>query len=134
MKKLAIVCTLALALLLSAVLLIPSKAQAPALPLKQVEALQIPTKQMAKSYAKSQLVFRGYSKQDWTCLHSLWTKESNWNHKADNKSSSAFGIAQVLKETSTDYVKQINVGLRYIESRYGNACNAWNFWLRNYYY
>jgi hypothetical protein len=132
MKNLAIVLVIALGL--SVAILMPSTAQAPQPLAKQLKALQIPTKQLAKSYAKSQLEFRGYSKQDWTCLNILWTKESNWNHKADNKSSSAFGIAQVLKETSTDYVKQINVGLRYIESRYGNACNAWNFWLRNYYY
>jgi hypothetical protein len=29
---------------------------------------------------------------------------------------------------------QISNGLRYIEHRYKNPCNAWEFWKRNYWY
>jgi hypothetical protein len=101
----------------------PSEAQAP---LQSVKLLSV--KQMAKKYAKEQLSFRGYHPQDWKCLNELWTRESHWNHKADNKQSSAFGIAQKLNEKSKDYVTQINNGLRYIEHRYGSPCNAWTFW------
>jgi hypothetical protein len=39
-----------------------------------------------------------------------------------------------LGEKSTDPTKQIRNGLRYIEHRYENPCNAWEFWKRNYWY
>ena len=106
-----------------------SEAQAP-LPKKSTLPIQV----MAKEYAKQQLSFRGYASQNWTCLHSLWTKESNWNHKADNPKSSAYGIAQRLNEKSKDYVTQINNGLRYIEHRYGSPCGAWEFWIKMKWY
>ena len=95
---------------------------------------KLPIQVMAKEYAKQQLSFRGYRSHNWTCLHSLWTKESNWNHKADNPKSSAFGIAQRLNEKSKDYVTQINNGLRYIEHRYGSPCGAWEFWTKMKWY
>ena len=116
-------------LAISLTVITPSEAQAP---LQQKPKLS--TQAMAKEYAKQQLSFRGYRPQDWTCLHNLWTKESNWNHKADNPTSSAFGIAQKLNEKSKDFVTQINNGLRYIEHRYGNPCNAWDFWMKKKWY
>lgn len=68
------------------------------------------------------------------CLEMLWTKESHWNHLADNPHSSAFGIAQMLGEDSRVAEVQITNGLRYIEHRYQNPCQAWSFWKRNSYY
>jgi hypothetical protein len=120
---------LMMSLAISFTVISPSVAQAP---LHQQPKLSIQA--MAKQYAKQELLFRGYRSQDWTCLHKLWTKESNWNHKADNPTSSAFGIAQKLKEKSKDYVTQIDNGLRYIEHRYGNPCNAWEFWTKKKWY
>jgi hypothetical protein len=120
---------LMMSLVISFIVMSPSAAQAP---LHQQPKLS--TQAMAKEYAKQELLFRGYHSQDWNCLHKLWTKESNWNHKADNPTSSAFGIAQKLKEKSKDYVTQINNGLRYIEHRYGNPCNAWEFWTKKKWY
>ena len=107
----------------------PSQAQAPVQSLHKIK-----TEVLAKQYAQQQLVFRGYSTRDWVCLNYLWTKESHWNHKADNKHSTAYGIAQRLGEKSKSYVTQINNGLRYIEHRYGNACNAWIFWKKKKWY
>jgi hypothetical protein len=88
-----------------------------------------------KDYAKH----TGQIEYNWNtdqhkCLVKLWGKESAWNPKADNPTSTAFGIAQMLKEDSTNGFVQISNGLRYIEHRYTNPCNAWEFWQRNNWY
>ena len=75
-----------------------------------------------------------YDEKQFSCLKRLWGKESSWNHLADNPHSTAFGIAQMLNETSKDPATQIRNGLKYISFRYTNACNAWEFWKRNYWY
>ena len=60
------------------------------------------------------------------CLDKLWTAESHWRVTARNPRSTAFGIAQVLGETSRDPLVQIRNGLHYISARYpGGACYAW---------
>jgi len=88
-----------------------------------------------KDYAyKTGLTTYGWNKQQSKCLNQLWGKESNWNPLSDNPDSTAFGIAQMLGEDSTDPTEQIRNGLRYIEHRYENPCNAWAFWKRNYWY
>ena len=61
---------------------------------------------------------------EYKCLESLWTFESNWNSKAKNKKSSAFGIPQLLKMTTTDPIKQIDLGLKYIKARHKTPCAA----------
>jgi len=67
----------------------------------------------------------GASRTEWRCLEQLWHQESRWNHKSDNPKSTAFGIAQLLNETSTDPRVQVDHGLKYIKSRYdGSACLA----------
>lgn len=79
---------------------------------------------------------------EWKCLRNLWTKESHFNPKAENKSSGAYGIAQFMPSTWGNYKVektseaklQIQYGLRYIEKRYGSACGAWNFWQDNNWY
>lgn len=76
----------------------------------------------------------GWNKYQFACLASLWGKESAWNHLADNPESTAFGIAQMLGETSKDPKVQIEKGLRYVEHRYETPCKAWAFWKRNNYY
>ena len=75
-----------------------------------------------------------YSREQFGCLAKLWGKESAWNHLADNPTSTAFGVAQMLNETSKEPATQIRNGLKYISFRYTTACNAWKFWQRNYYY
>ena len=76
----------------------------------------------------------GFSSDQFGCLDSLWTRESNWNIYADNPSSSAYGIPQALPgskmssagaDWATNPVTQIRWGLGYIQDRYGSPCGAW---------
>ncbi|CAB4175235.1 LT_GEWL domain containing protein [uncultured Caudovirales phage] len=96
----------------------------------------------AEALAFLTVYVKGWKMSEWTCLRNLWTKESHFNPKALNKSSGAYGIAQFMpstwgnyKVTKTAEAKlQIKYGLRYIDRRYGSACNAWNFWTNNNWY
>jgi hypothetical protein len=76
----------------------------------------------------------GFGADQFSCLDSLWTRESNWNVNADNPSSSAYGIPQALPgskmsssgaDWSYNPVTQITWGLGYIADRYGSPCSAW---------
>ena len=85
---------------------------------------------------------KGKSMAEWKCLNSLWQSESHFNPKALNMSSHAFGIAQFLPTTWSNYKitktpsaqLQIKYGLRYIKVRYGTACQAQNFHLAHGWY
>lgn len=76
----------------------------------------------------------GFSLDQFGCLDSLWTRESNWTVTADNPTSSAYGIPQALPgskmasagaDWATNPVTQITWGLGYIQDRYGSPCSAW---------
>lgn len=76
----------------------------------------------------------GFSSDQFGCLDSLWTRESNWTVNADNPTSSAYGIPQALPgskmstagaDWATNPVTQIRWGLGYIQDRYGSPCGAW---------
>ena len=108
---------------------VPAKAQAPTMLNMEVFALHHP-----KNYAQIMVYEKGWTKKDYACLNKIWTKESHWNYKAKNNSSSAYGIWQGLTETSKSPAVQIRNGLRYISNRYGNPCSAWNYWQRHYWY
>ena len=116
-RNLTLATTMAVAVLI--VLVPKSEAEAPV-----PDQIQI----TPKEYAQAELKHRGYLRNNWECLESLWQKESNWRPKADNPKSTAFGIAQLLGEESKDFITQIDNGLRYIEHRYGNPCSAWEAW------
>jgi hypothetical protein len=78
-------------------------------------------KALAISYAKA----LGYNKREINCLITLWTRESRLDHLADNPRSTAFGIAQLLRERSREPELQILHGIRYLGHRYGgSACRA----------
>ncbi len=83
-----------------------------------------PDKENYKIYSHLKLA----NAKEFICLERLWTKESNWNPLSKNKSSSAFGIPQLLKLKTKDPYKQIDAGLAYIAHRYETPCNAWNHW------
>lgn len=86
---------------------------------------------IAKRYAQ---VGFGWEGREWKCLLSLWTSESRFSSEADNPRSSAFGIAQLLRETSSDPRIQVLRGLKYIYFRYGSPCRAKKFHdSRNFY-
>jgi hypothetical protein len=88
-------------------------------------------KRIAKAYAASGWGWKG---REWLCLHDLWTRESRFDHYAQNPTSSAFGIAQLLGERDRRPRIQILRGLRYIESRYGSPCRAKTFQDKHGYY
>lgn len=83
-----------------------------------------------KLYAHSIVV----DAKEYRCLELLWQRESQWNHKAKSKTSSAKGIPQLLKLKTTDPYEQINLGLKYIKARYTTPCNAWAFFKSKGYY
>ncbi|QSB05870.1 hypothetical protein [Natronoglycomyces albus] len=75
----------------------------------------------------------GFDLEQFACLEKLWTKESGWNHLAEN-SIGAYGIPQSLpgskmesegSDWRTNAVTQIRWGLGYIQGRYGQPCAAW---------
>jgi hypothetical protein len=69
----------------------------------------------------------GWDASQRKCIRLLFTKESKFDHLAKNQQgSSAYGIAQMLKETSKDPAVQILNAYRYIEHRYDTPCRAWN--------
>lgn len=87
-----------------------------------------------KEIAKMLLAEFGFGSDQFSCLDSLWTRESNWRWNADNPTSSAYGIPQALPgskmasagaDWATNPVTQIRWGLGYIQGRYGTPCSAW---------
>lgn len=83
----------------------------------------------SRMYARSLV-----NKKQFKCLNELWTRESHWNHKANNPTSTAYGIPQLLKMTEKNPYRQIDLGLKYIEHRYGTPCKALRFSNRNHWY
>ena len=88
----------------------------------------------AKAIARSMMAGHGWGDSEFTCLESLWTRESNWNYQAENASSGAYGIPQALPgskmsevadDWATNPTTQITWGLNYISGRYGTPCSAW---------
>jgi pyruvate/2-oxoglutarate dehydrogenase complex dihydrolipoamide acyltransferase (E2) component len=84
--------------------------------------------------AQRLLASYGWSGQ-YSCLYSLWYRESGWNPSAENPSSGAFGIPQALPgskmasagaDWATNPATQIRWGLSYIQSVYGTPCGAWS--------
>jgi hypothetical protein len=78
---------------------------------------------------------RGWTGPQWTCLHTLWTHESQWDEHAQNPTSTAYGVAQFLDKTWAGYGPktssprlQITYGLAYIAGRYGTPCTALTKW------
>jgi hypothetical protein len=85
-----------------------------------------------RSIARSMLAARGWSGQ-WSCLDSLWTRESGWRVHASNPSG-AYGIPQALpgskmasagSDWQNNPATQIRWGLQYIAGSYGGPCAAW---------
>src|SRR4051794_30346564 len=77
----------------------------------------------------------GFGADQFGCLDSLWTRESNWSTTAHNSSSGAHGIPQALPgskmasagpDWESNPVTQITWGLGYIQDRYGSPCGAWS--------
>lgn len=89
-------------------------------------------KALAKRYA---WVGYGWKDMEWRCLDYIFTKESRYDHLAKNRQgSSAYGIGQLLKETSKDPAIQILHTYKYITKRYKTPCRAMKYHLRHNHY
>lgn len=78
---------------------------------------------------------KGYSPKERKCVSAIIAKESSWNPKAKNKHSSAYGLFQQLKlKPGSSIKKQIRLGFKYIQHRYGTACKALEWHLKNGWY
>jgi hypothetical protein len=87
-----------------------------------------------KKYTLSLMKTYGWNSVQYSCLYSLWKKESNWHWYSYNKSSGAYGIPQATpgrkmrhagKDWKTNPFTQIKWGLSYIKRNHGTPCNAW---------
>ena len=78
-----------------------------------------------KALITSYLNALGYNDSQVKCAITLWTRESRLDHLADNPRSTAYGIAQLLRERSSEPAIQILHAVRYVEHRYsGSFCRA----------
>ena len=77
----------------------------------------------------------GWGSGEFSCLSSLWERESGWDVHASNPSSGAYGIPQALPgskmsafgaDWQDNAVTQIEWGLSYINDSYGTPCGAWS--------
>ena len=81
----------------------------------------------------------GYGSQ-FSCIYSIFQRESRWNHTARNKSSGAYGIPQALPGSKmgpgweSDPAVQIRWGINYMVNRYGSPCGAQRFWEIHHWY
>jgi hypothetical protein len=96
-------------------------------------AAAVPDPGSAQAYAYSAVQARGWGEDQYSCLVSLWNRESGWRVNAAN-SSGAYGIPQALPgskmasagaDWETSAATQIEWGLGYITGRYGTPCGAW---------
>lgn len=87
----------------------------------------------AQQIAAGMVAARGWGSDQFSCLVSLWNKESGWRTTAANPSG-AYGIPQSLPGSKmasagadwrTNASTQISWGLGYIASVYGTPCSAW---------
>ena len=92
------------------------------------------TPEGAQAIARGMMGSYGWGDGEFSCLQSLWNRESGWNYQAENASSGAYGIPQALPgskmssvagDWATNPTTQITWGLGYIQGRYGTPCSAW---------
>jgi hypothetical protein len=97
-------------------------------------AAAVPDPGSAQAYAYTAVQSRGWGEDQYSCLVSLWSRESGWRVNAMNSSSGAYGIPQALPgskmasaggDWETNAGTQIEWGLGYISGRYGTPCGAW---------
>lgn len=91
-----------------------------------------------REYARSVI-----SAEEFQCADKLVNRESGWVTNATNPSSGAYGVPQSLPASKlasagadwkTNGKTQFNWMISYVNSRYGNFCNALNFSYNNGWY
>jgi len=93
----------------------------------------VPSPGSAQAIALGILTTEGMGNDQFSCLVSLWNRESHWRVTAENPDG-AYGIPQALPgskmasagpDWQTNATTQIVWGLGYIKARYGTPCGAW---------
>ncbi len=96
----------------------------------------------AQAIGQQMVAARGWGNDQFSCLVSLWNKESGWRVNAYNPSG-AYGIPQSLPgskmasvgaDWQTNPATQITWGLNYISGVYGTPCGAWAHSVANNWY
>ncbi|MCU1582841.1 MAG: hypothetical protein QOD27_642 [Microbacteriaceae bacterium] len=96
-------------------------------------AAGIPNPGSAQAIGHALVLARGWGESEYSCLVSLFNRESGWRVNASNPSG-AYGIPQALPgskmasvgaDWQTNPATQITWGLNYIAARYGTPCGAW---------
>ncbi|HSZ38871.1 MAG TPA: lytic transglycosylase domain-containing protein [Trebonia sp.] len=96
---------------------------------------RVATSGSPQQIARGMLGQYGWSASQFSCLESLWAKESGWSVTASNPGSGAYGIPQALPGSRmasagpgwrTDAATQIRWGLQYIQGTYGSPSAAWS--------
>jgi uncharacterized protein YabE (DUF348 family) len=102
----------------------------------------IPSPGSVQAIARGLLKSYGWTTDQFSCLDSMWSRESGWRVDAANPSG-AYGIPQALPGSKmssaganweSDATTQIKWGLGYIKARYNSPCEAWSFWQGHDYY
>lgn len=93
-----------------------------------------------KDYAKCEVI-KKWGIDQWSAFDYIIQKESNWNYKADNPHSSAYGLPQAmtsLHDLPEDYMtnpkSQILWALDYIDTTYSDAQKAKEFHKKHNWY
>lgn len=93
----------------------------------------VPDPGSAKAFARKLGEQLGWGQDQYSCLVTLWERESNWRYNAENKGSGAYGIPQALpgrkmasegNDWRTNPETQIRWGVKYILGRYKTPCTA----------
>lgn len=97
-----------------------------------------------RQFGQEMAAARGWSGSEWSCLDTLWSRESGWRHTVSNyEGSGAYGIPQALpgskmashgSDWRTNPRTQIAWGLDYIANRYSTPCGAYSFFQANNWY
>ena len=95
-----------------------------------------------QAMAQKMAAARGWTGKQWEALKWIVQRESNWNPRAKNPRSSAYGLFQFLNGTwkgvgtkkTSDPAGQIAAGLKYIGQRYKSPLGAKAFWQKNRWY
>jgi hypothetical protein len=102
--------------------------------LRPAPAAGIPDPGSAQAIGYELVMARGWGEDQFSCLVSLFNRESHWNVYAGNPVSGAYGIPQALPgskmasagaDWQTNPRTQITWGLNYIAGRYITPCGAW---------
>jgi len=94
-----------------------------------------------KEFAYNQVKLR-WDESQWSSFNNIIERESQWNPKSQNPTSTAYGLGQFLNSTwqGTGYTKtddpqvQIMATIEYIADRYETPKQAWIWWSSHLWY